>query len=152
MYANNILYSAEHGPDTDDEINIIEKGRNYGWPNVQGFCDPGGEQDFCSANNIKEPIKAWTPTIAPSGMDYYNNNLIPQWQNSLLLCTLKDSRLIQMKLNGAHDAITETNEFFVNTYGRLRDLCISPGGNVYFCTSNGGNADKLIKLSGISRN
>jgi len=152
VFANNILYGSEHGPDTDDEINIIEKGRNYGWPNVRGFCDPGGEQDFCSANNVKEPIKAWTPTIAPSGLDYYNQDLIPQWKNSLLLCTLKDSRLIQMKLNDAHNIITATNEFYVNAYGRLRDLCISPLGNVYFCTSNGGNADKIIKLSAAGNN
>ena len=147
VFANNILYSSEHGPDTDDEINIIEKGRNYGWPDVRGFCDLPAEQHFCGIYHVHEPIKAWTPTIAPSGMDYYDKDMIPAWKNSLLLCTLKDSRLIQMKLNSTHDAISETNEFLVNTYGRLRDLCISPNGEVYLCTSNGGQADKLIRVS-----
>ena len=99
VFANNILYSSEHGPDTDDEINIIEKGRNYGWPTVQGFCNECGEQSFCTANNVKEPIKAWTPTAAVSGMDYYNNNLIPQWKNSLLVVALKNARLYQLKLD-----------------------------------------------------
>ena len=68
VFANNIIYSSPNmDPSTDDEINIIEKGRNYGWPNVQGFCDAGSEQTFCTANNVKEPIKAWTPTAAVCG-------------------------------------------------------------------------------------
>jgi glucose/arabinose dehydrogenase len=149
VLANNILYSSEHGPDTDDEINIIEKGRNYGWPTVRGFCDKPDEQIFCSANNVKEPIKAWTPTAAVSGMDYYNNNLIPQWKNSLLVVALKNARLYQLKLNDTFTSITETNEYFTSDYGRMRDVCISPGGKVYICTSNGGN-DKIIEVSPLS--
>lgn len=145
VYANGILYSSEHGPSTDDEINIIEKGRNYGWPNVPGYCDGPSEQTFCLANNVKEPIKTWTPTTAPGGLDYYNAALIPQWKGSLLLVALKDARLYQMKLNASATQITETNEFFVNKYGRMRDLCISPAGKVYICTSNGGN-DKIIEV------
>lgn len=145
VYAHNRLYSSEHGPNNDDEINIIEKGRNYGWPTVAGFCDPGPEQTFCTANNVKEPIKAWTPTIAVCGLDYYDNDLIPQWKNSLLLCTLKGSRLFQLPLNAGHDAITGTNEFFQGAYGRLRDICIAPDGKVYICTSNGNN-DKIVEI------
>lgn len=146
VYANSILYSSEHGPSTDDEINIIEKGRNYGWPNVAGFCDPGSEQTFCTTNNVKEPLKAWTPTIATSGLDYYNNDLIPQWKNSLLLVALKESRMYQLKLDADNTSISSTTEFFAGTYGRMRDLCISPTGKVYICTSNGGNNDKIIEI------
>jgi len=51
------MYSSEHGPNNDDEINIIEKGKNYGWPNVEGFCDGPAEQSFCSANNVKRTGK-----------------------------------------------------------------------------------------------
>jgi glucose/arabinose dehydrogenase len=149
VFANNILYSSEHGPDTDDEINIIEKGRNYGWPAVRGFCDQSGEQSFCSANNVKEPIKAWTPTAAVSGMDYYNNKLIPQWKNSLLIVALKNARLYQLKLDNTFTTITETHEYFTNDYGRMRDVCISPEGKVYICTSNGGN-DKIIEVGPLS--
>ncbi len=146
VFANNILYSSEHGPSSDDELNIIEKGRNYGWPTVPGFCDAGTEQIFCTANNVREPLKAWTPTIAVCGLDYYNNNLIPQWKNSLLMVALKDARLYQLKLDDAHISITATTEYFANSYGRMRDICISPTGKVYICTSNGGNADKIIEV------
>lgn len=146
VFANNILYSSEHGPNNDDEINIIEKGRNYGWPAVEGFCNTSGEQTFCTANNVREPLKAWTPTAAVCGLDYYNNDLIPQWKNSLVLVSLKDSRFYQLKLDATHTSITETTEYFVNSYGRMRDLCISPAGKIYICTSNGGNSDKIIEV------
>jgi len=146
VYANNILYSSEHGPSTDDEVNIIEKGRNYGWPNVPGFCDAGTEQTFCTNNNVKEPLKAWTPTVAVCGLDYYNNDLIPQWKNSLLMVALKEARLYQMKLDAANTNITSTSEYFANSYGRMRDICISPTGKIYICTSNGGNNDRIIEV------
>ena len=146
VFANNIMYSSEHGPSTDDEVNIIEKGRNYGWPNVHGFCDAGTEQTFCAANNVKEPLKAWTPTVAVCGLDYYNNDLIPQWKNSLLMVALKEARLYQMKLDASYTSITTTTEYFAGSYGRMRDLCISPAGKVYICTSNGGNNDRIIEV------
>ena len=146
VYANTILYSSEHGPDTDDEINIIDKGRNFGWPDVKGLCDQSSETSFCSANNIKEPIKAWTPTIAVSGMDYYNNDLIPQWKNSLLVATLKNSRLMQLKLDNTYKTVVETNDYLSGIYGRMRDVCISPDGKVYICTGNGSN-DKIVVIS-----
>jgi len=147
VFANNILYSSEHGPGNDDEINIIEKGRNYGWPNVEGFCNTSGEQTFCTANNVREPIKAWTPTIATCGLDYYNSDLIPQWKGSLLLVALKESRLYQLELNGSSNSIITTTEYFANKYGRMRDVCISSAGKVYICTSNGGNADRVIEIA-----
>lgn len=146
VFANGILYSSEHGTNVDDEINILEKGRNYGWPNVEGSCDTPAEQSFCAANNVKEPIKAWTPTIAPSGLDFYDKDEIPQWKNSLLVVALKNARLYQMKLDNAHTSVTETNEYFTNKYGRMRDLCIAPSGKVYIGTSNGSN-DKIIVVS-----
>jgi len=145
VLANNILYISEHGPSSDDEVNIIEKGRNYGWPDVLGFCNESAEQTYCAANNIKEPIYAWTPTIAPSGLDYYNHDRLPQWKNSLLLATLKNSRLYQIKLNADYKTVKEVNEYFRDKYGRMRDVCISPEGRVYICTSNGNN-DKIIVI------
>jgi glucose/arabinose dehydrogenase len=146
VFANNKLYASEHGPNTDDEVNIIQKGRNYGWPNVNGFCNETAEQSFCTTNNIVEPIYAWTPTLAVCGMDYYNNNFIPQWKNSLLMTTLKDNTLYQLKLNAAGDIVEKVNEFYRSEFGRLRDLCITPDGKIFMCTGNGSN-DKVIRIS-----
>lgn len=145
VFANGIMYSSEHGPSNDDEVNIIEKGRNYGWPDVEGFCD-GSEIAFCKANQVKEPVKAWTPTLAVSGLDYYDNKLIAAWKNSLLLCTLKASRLLQLQLDASHTQITATHEYLINAYGRLRDVCISPQGKVYVCTGNG-SEDKIVEIT-----
>lgn len=145
VFVGDSLYSSEHGPDSDDEINVIARAGNYGWPNVRGFCE-GGEENFCSTNNVIEPLKAWTPTIAVSGIDYYNSDYIPQWKNSLLVATLKGSRLLQLKLNASRDpGIVGDTSYFDGDYGRLRDVCVSPEGKVYVCTSNGGD-DKVIEI------
>jgi glucose/arabinose dehydrogenase len=147
VMANNILYSSEHGPDIEDELNIIEKGRNYGWPDVKGPCD-GSEINFCTVNHIKEPIwSSGNSTIAVCGLDYYNNNLIPQWKNCLLMMTLKNSSIRQMKLSDDGRSIVQTQTFFKDQWGRLRDLCISSAGKVYICTSNGSNNDVLVEIS-----
>lgn len=145
VFANGKLYSSEHGPDRDDEVNIILRNRNFGWPNVNGLCDESGEQSFCTANNVAQPIMRWTPTIAVAGIDFYNNNAIPQWKNSLIMATLKDATLYQLKLNTTGDKVEETIKLFSNTYGRLRDVCVSPDGKVYVATSTGNN-DKIIVL------
>src|SRR5687768_7545782 len=147
VFGNGRLYSSEHGETTNDEINIIEGNRNYGWPFVEGFCDLPSEQSFCTANNVREPIFAWTPTIAPSEMDFYNKQEIPQWKNSLLVAFLKGRRLIQMKLNDAGTAVESHHEFFNGQFGRLRDIAISPDGKVYICTDNGDNEDVIIEVT-----
>lgn len=147
VFALGRLYSSEHGETTNDEINIIERGRNYGWPFVEGFCDLPAEQSFCSDNNVKEPIYAWTPTVAPSGIEFYNSNHISQWKRSLLVTFLKDQKLRQIKLNAAGTAVESVNEYFVGEYGRLRDVAISPDGKVYLCTDNGNNSDMIIEVT-----
>jgi len=147
VFGDGKLYSSMHGETTDDEINIIQKGKNYGWPFVEGFCDRPDERAFCRANNVEEPIFAWTPTIAPSGMDFYEDGEIDQFKNSLLLAVLKDKKLIQLKLNGGGNHVQSTREFFTNQFGRLRDVAISPRGKVYICTDNGNNTDMIIEVT-----
>ncbi|MBC7744038.1 MAG: PQQ-dependent sugar dehydrogenase [Flavobacterium sp.] len=146
VFGNGLLYSSEHGPNTDDEFNVIRKGINYGWPDVHGFCDENSEKDFCSKNNVAEPLKAWTPTIAVSGIDFYNSDFIPQWKNSVIMATLKDESLYQLKLNPAGDAVADVTKIISGDFGRLRDVCIAPDGKVYLVTGNGSN-DKVIVIS-----
>ena len=72
------LYISEHGDAIEDEVNLTEKTKNYGWPVVQGFADNTEELDFRSMKKTKDPLKSWTPTIFPAGMDYYFSSRIPQ--------------------------------------------------------------------------
>lgn len=148
VVANGIMYASEHGPNIEDEVNIVEKNRNYGWPTVNGPCNQPAEITFCNANNVKEPIwSSGSNTIAVCGMDYYNSSLIPAWQNSLLMCTLKDASLRVLTLSSNGLSVINQQTFFKNRFGRLRDICISPAGRVYLCTSNGGNGDVLIEIT-----
>ena len=150
---NGKIYSSEHGTSNNDEINIIEENRNFGWPNVQGYCDLSSETAFCNSENVVEPIWAWTPAIAPCGMDYFNHPSIPEWQNSLLLAVLKNKQLIQLKLNADGSQITEENIYLTNIHGRLRDVLVIPDGRIFISTTNNDFAgspnvddDKIIEL------
>ncbi|MBS1903420.1 MAG: PQQ-dependent sugar dehydrogenase [Bacteroidetes bacterium] len=140
------LYESEHGPANDDEFNIIERGRNYGWPSVEGFCDKPEEMTFCADSNVVEPVAAWTPTLAVCGIEYYNSDRIPEWKNSILLMTLKDESLWHLKLDDSHRTVVQQNRYNLRLRttpsdtgelaGRLRDVCISPDGRVFVSTSN----------------
>lgn len=148
VYANNKLYTSMHGASSDDEINIIEPGRNYGWPTVQGFCN-GGEVTFCNDSNVVEPIIAWTPTIAASGMDYYDHPMFPAWQGSLMMGTLKDNDLYFLKLDANFDSIINVIIIDTLSIGRIRDVCISPNGSIFLSTSNsqaGGGGSKIDRI------
>jgi glucose/arabinose dehydrogenase/chitodextrinase len=163
---SNILYSSEHGPYSDDEINAIEMGRNYGWPQVSGFCDGnyngrtiGGfavvnEQNNCATLNAKQPLRSiypaanppqegtdnltW-PSMAPSGTEFYRSNAIPGWQNSLLVTMLKGGTITRFKLsNDGQSIISDTINYFRGK-GRFRDVVVSADGlKIYVaCDSSG---------------
>jgi glucose/arabinose dehydrogenase len=151
--ASGRLYSSEHGPNNDDEVNLIEPNRNYGWPTVEGFCNLPAEQPFCSTNNVREPLVAYTPTLAVAGITAYNSPAIPQWANSLLMVSLKAGKLTHLQLNPAGDQIASQADLWTGTYGRLRAICVSPQGRVYLTTSNrdgratpGATDDRLLVL------
>ena len=163
----NILYSCEHGPYSDDEVNLVEAGRNYGWPLVGGLCDGNydgrylggvlvtGEAITCQLLNVKEPLATmytvatppdsltsnltW-PSVAPSGMDVYNSTAIPGWQSSLLIAGLKAGRLIRFQLSADGSSIVSDTIMYFLGKGRFRDVCISPDGKkIYVSTDNSGS-------------
>ncbi len=145
---NGKIYSSEHGPSDNDEINIIYKNRNYGWPDVHGYCNEESEIIFCEENNAVGSIRVWTPTLAVCGLDYYNHNAIPEWEGKLLLTTLKERDLRSLTLNEDGDSIINEEIWFNNFWGRLRDVCISPDGRVFIAVSNrDGRGDDFLKPS-----
>ncbi len=130
------LYETEHGPSDADEVNRIEKGRNYGWPEVHGACDRADEVEFCRTHEVMEPITEYTPTIGISGLAFYDNTVVSGWQGSMLYTSLVGRKLIRLVLtgDGRHAA---SQEIVINgQYGRLRDVLVAPDGAVYIATSN----------------
>ncbi|MFW6288681.1 MAG: PQQ-dependent sugar dehydrogenase [Spirochaetota bacterium] len=132
------LYITEHGPRDNDEIALVRKGENHGWPAVHGFCDGdvGGEEAFCAEHEIAEPLAAWTPTIAPAGADFYDATEIPGWNGSFLFVTLKGSSLIRIVLSSDGREVVRQEVIGQGSYGRLRDVLVGPDGSVYIATSN----------------
>ncbi len=142
---NGYLYSSEHGVATDDELNLIERGRNYGWPKVEGFCDFISEQAFCDSADVREPLLSWTPTEAPCGLAYFDHPSIPEWSGSLLQTFLKNKELTQIKLSDDGRRVISQEDYLdrlnsegkkVGVYGRLRDVFVAPNGKIYLATSN----------------
>ncbi|MBD3420625.1 MAG: PQQ-dependent sugar dehydrogenase [Chitinivibrionales bacterium] len=148
------IYSSEHGPNNDDEVNLILKAGNYGWPQVHGYCDRSSEMTYCNQNTVVEPVAAWTPTLAVAGLDYYHHDAIPSLKNSLIMVTLKERDIRALKLNSARTQVVSQQTYFDNAWGRLRDLCISPDGRIYIAVSNQDGRgqpepgdDRIVELS-----
>jgi len=133
---NGKLYASEHGPNNDDEVNRILKGANYGWPDIHGFVDLENEIAYQKDSITQEPLMAWTPTIATSGLAYYGSDHIPEWKNSLLLTTLKARSLRVLNLDTEGENINEEHLFFQKFLGRLRDVAVGEEGEIYLATSN----------------
>lgn len=156
---HNNIYISEHGG--TDEINIIKGGaRNYAWPLGSGICQT---QD-CKNVNAVQPIipnrANLNPLVAPSGIDYYNHDAIPEWKNSILLGNLAGQNFIKLQLNTAGDSVINSQPYFADTYGRIRDICVAPDGRVFICTSNkdqyvgtpGPTDDRIIEIKNSAFN
>ncbi len=154
MLQNGTIYSSEHGPNSDDEINIIASGTNYGWPEVKGIIDTPSEESFAANTAVTESIFNWTPTIAPSDLVYYTNDRIPQWTNKLIMTVLKDKRIVALTLSEDGTSITQEEVFFDNDFGRLRDIAVSPTGRVFIATNGDSYGDtstthRIIEINRI---
>jgi glucose/arabinose dehydrogenase len=119
------LWASEHGPNGNDEINVIESGSNYGWPVIQGSSTAAG---------MLTPIVFYSSTIAPSGMSFYRGQRIPQFANNLFVAALRGTLLMRVTIDGRR-AVTQ-ERLLEGTFGRLRDVVTGPDGHLYFCTNN----------------
>lgn len=160
MGSNGVLYSSEQQDRSDDEVNIIGKSDNYGWPKVSGYCDGnynglklanqnvGNEQNNCTTLGAKEPIYTlfteanpaslsndyltW-PTVACSSIDIYEKNVIPNWNKSLLVTSLKAGQIFRLKLSADGLTVVDTSTVPVmRNQGRYRDIAIAPDGKRFY--------------------
>lgn len=129
------IYLHEHGPRGGDELNRLEIGGNYGWPAVTHGVDYSGAyvSPFTTAPEMVDPLWTWVPSIAPSGMAWYNGNAFPKWRSSLLLGTLvsKEVRRLQM-----HDGSVVKEEILFAEIGqRIRDVRVF-GEDIFLLTDS----------------
>jgi glucose/arabinose dehydrogenase len=123
-----------------DEINIIEKGHNYGWPRVSYGVNYDGTPVGTGKRKMRgvtPPVWHWTPSIAPSGMAFYTGNLFPAWKGSLLVGALKGEMLVRLSLDGGK--VTGEERLLHDLGERIRDVRQGPDGALYLLTdaSNG---------------
>lgn len=131
------IWSHEHGPQGGDEINIIKKGANYGWPVVTYGIDYDGTTISTEKEKegIEKPIYYWVPSIAPCGMQFVTSDLYPEWKGHLLVGALKFQylELIQLKDNEVIG-----RQKIVDKIGRLRNVAQGPDGFIYIAVEGKG--------------
>lgn len=131
------LYTAEHGPDNDDEVNHIRAGGNYGWPNVVGPADTEEEQAFKSAHNTLDPFyTSGSRTYGMGSLDFYPYDKFPELKGKLLLTSLKAARIQALNIVPGSPTGTSEEPILNFAFGRIRDLAVMPDGRILFCTSN----------------
>lgn len=130
------VFSHEHGPRGGDEINLIEAGKNYGWPKITYGIDYNGSQisPYTELPGLEQPLVYWDPSIAPSGMTLYQGELFPEWQGSLLVSALAGKEVRRVELNG--DTAGEQESLFTELGQRFRDVRTGPDGAVYLLTDS----------------
>jgi glucose/arabinose dehydrogenase len=132
------LWETEHGPRGGDELNIIEKGKNYGWPVIaHGIDYPGTAigEGITHKEGMEEPVYYWDPVIAPSGLAFYTGNLFPQWKNSVFVGGLRGMMLDRLTL--ANDIVVAEEPLLTDLHARIRDVRVGPDGAVYVLTDSG---------------
>lgn len=130
-----VLWAHEHGPQGGDEVNVIRAGTNYGWPVItygvnyiigtkigEGTAKPG----------MAQPVWKWVPSIAPSGMAFYEGDAFPKWRGNLFVGALKDEMLVRLELDG--EKVVREERMLHDKVGRVRDVRAGPDGYLYLLT------------------
>ena len=154
--ATGSLWETELGPRGGDEVNIIRKGANYGWPViVHGIDYPGVPMGdgLTHKEGMEQPVYYWDPSEDPAGMAFYQGNLFPQWKNSLFIAMMNGKMLDRLTLSG--DKIVSEEGLLADMDTRFRDVKVGPDGAVYVMTDSGTASigpdtppiSKLLKLT-----
>jgi len=146
LYDNNTgnLWSIEHGPRGGDEINLVVKGANYGWPVIsygKEYWGPVSIGEGTEKPGMEQPVKVYIPSIAPGSLLLYSATAFPQWQGNLFSGALKLRHLNRVSISMDNKAIAE-ERLLGDLNERIRALAQSPEGWIYFSTDSG----KIIRM------
>jgi aldose sugar dehydrogenase len=146
------LWANEHGPQGGDELNLIQPGKNYGWP-VIGF---GVNYNTGLAihrgthrEGMEQPVRVWVPSIGISGMMFYTGDKFPQWRGNLFIGGMNGQQLSRLTLKGQRVVNEET---LVQQMGRIRDIRQGPDGFIYLVTDDrDGKPTPIYRLEPVQR-
>ena len=140
------LWEAEHGPRGGDEVNIILRGHNYGWPVITYGKNYSGTiiSKLTHHEGMDQPVFHWTPSIAVCGIAFYEGSQFPEWKNNLLATSLKYERLHRVELDGMNMV---KDEIIFEAKSRVRDVEVGPDGIIYVALEDPGRIVKLTRYS-----
>lgn len=144
-----LLWAHEHGPQGGDEVNVIRRGTNYGWPVITYGVNYGiGTKigEGTSKPGMAQPLHYWVPSIAPSGMAFYEGDRFPRWKGDLFVGALRDQMLVRLRLDG--EKLVREERMLKGTLGRIRDVRTGPDGLIYLLTDE--SDGKLVRLEPVS--
>jgi glucose/arabinose dehydrogenase len=139
------VWMHEHGPRGGDEVNLLKPGANYGWPKITYGVDYSGAiiSDKTEMPGMEQPVVQWTPSIAPSGMAFYNGDKFPEWKGDLFVGALALTHLRRLKLDGAR--VSEQEQLLGELDERIRDVRSGPDGFLYLVTDDSRNG-RVLRL------
>lgn len=131
------IFSHEHGPRGGDEVNLIAKGKNYGWPVISYGINYSGTSftDLTKKQGMEQPLWYWDPSIAPSGMTFVTSDKYPNWQGNILVGSLKFGQVIMLTLDG--NQVVKA-EIVKDDLSRVRNVKQGPDGYIYVAVDGKG--------------
>ncbi len=144
MAPDGTLWETEHGPRGGDELNKIQRGKNYGWPIItHGLDYPGGPigEGIVAKEGLEQPVYYWDPVIAPSGLAFYKGKLFPKWNGNLLAGALRGLGVYRLELKNGK--VVAEEPLLTDRKERIRDVRVGPDGAVYVLTEQ----KALLKLT-----
>lgn len=140
-----VLFTVEHGARGGDEVNMPQPGANYGWPVISYGIDYSGVPigEGTAKDGLEQPLHYWDPSISPSGLDFYDGELLPEWQGDLLAGGLSGQLLVRLDMEG--DAVVGEERLFEGQLDRIRDVRVGPDGAIYLLTDE--DNGRLIRVA-----
>lgn len=143
------LWLSDHGPRAGDEINVIEKGANYGWPEISyGLEYRGGPVNgtgLTQKEGMQQPVYYYDPAPAPSGMTFYDGTLMPEWKNNLFVAMLRGRHIARLVIDENTQRIIGEEKLLEDQEERFRHVVQGPDGALYALTDS--EAGKIYRIS-----